>query len=210
MFELPKLKYAYDALEPHIDAKTMEIHHTKHHAGYVKKLNEALKKLEMPKGTSLESILFNLNETIPLDLHWDIRNNAGGHHNHTMFFDMMTPNPKDSKAVGKLEEMINKKFGSFEVFKDKFTKVAENRFGSGWTFLLSDSSNSLHIKTCANQDSPLTSGFKVILCIDVWEHAYYLKYQNMRSEYIKAWWNVVDWTFVSERYEKEIYLADKK
>lgn len=204
MFELPKLKYEYDALEPHIDAKTMEIHHTKHHAGYVEKLNKAISGSEW-EGKSLEEILTNISSADRA-----VRNNAGGHWNHSFFWEIIGPN-KGGEPKGELLSAIEKDFGSFEEFKNNFTESASTLFGSGWVWLVKDG-GSLKIVQTALQDNPLmdlpaqTSDAKEkgepILGIDVWEHAYYLKYQNKRPDYISAFWNVIDWEEVSRKFSK--------
>ncbi len=193
MFELPKLKYSYDALEPYIDAQTMEIHHTKHHQAYVDNLNKAL-----PENTkSLEDILANVS-TYPVV----VRNNAGGHWNHSFFWEIMSPNA-GGEPTGELAEEINKSFGSFEKFKEEFENAGKGRFGSGWAWLVK-TSEGLKVCSTPNQDNPLMDLAEVkgtpILGLDVWEHAYYLKYQNKRPDYISAFWNVVNWEEVSELY----------
>ena len=195
MFELPKLKYSYDALEPRIDAKTMEIHHTKHHQAYIDNLNKAL-----PENTkSLEEILENVS-TYPVA----VRNNAGGHWNHSFFWEIMSPNA-GGEPTGELAEEINKSFGSFEKFKEEFENAAKTRFGSGWAWLVKNS-DGLKICSTPNQDNPLMDLAEVkgtpLLGLDVWEHAYYLKYQNKRADYIAAFWNVVDWAVVSGKLNK--------
>ena len=195
MFTLPPLKYSYDALEPHIDAQTMEIHHTKHHQAYVDNLNKAL-----PENTkSLEEILENIS-TYPVV----VRNNAGGHWNHSFFWEIMGPNA-GGEPGGELAEEINKSFGSFEKFKEEFENAAKTRFGSGWAWLVK-TSDGLKICSTPNQDNPLMDLAEVkgvpILGLDVWEHAYYLKYQNRRPEYIAAFWNVINWEEVSRKFNK--------
>jgi len=196
MFELPKLKYEYDALEPHIDAKTMEIHHTKHHGGYVNKLNEAVAGTQF-EGKSLEEIIKS--ENLPTA----VRNNGGGHWNHSFFWEILSPQKSEPK--GELLEAITKTFGSFEKFKEEFEKVALGVFGSGWVWLILKDGE-LKIAPTRLQDNPLMSDAPEkglpILGLDVWEHAYYLNYQNKRAEYIKAFWNVVDWAKVSELFLK--------
>lgn len=205
MFELPKLKYEYDALEPHIDAKTMEIHHTKHHQGYVTKLNEAISGSEF-EGKSIEEIIVNISRADRA-----VRNNAGGHWNHTFFWEIIGPD-KGGEPSGELLSAIEKDFESFEEFKNKFTESATKLFGSGWVWLVKDE-GSLKIVQTPLQDNPLmddsnpaNDGARVkgvpILGIDVWEHAYYLNYQNKRADYIKAFWNVVNWDKVSELFGK--------
>ncbi len=198
MFELPKLKYEYDALEPHIDAKTMEIHHTKHHQGYITKLNEAVGGTEF-EGKGLEEILANISKADRV-----VRNNAGGHWNHTFFWEIIGPD-KGGEPTGELLSAIEKHFGNFEEFKNKFTESATKLFGSGWVWLVKDG-ESLKIVQTPLQDNPLMDDAKEksepILGIDVWEHAYYLNYQNKRADYIKAFWNVVNWDKVSELFGK--------
>lgn len=201
-FELPALPYSFDALEPHIDAKTMEIHHTKHHGTYVTKLNEALEKWPEGQGKTLRELLANL-ESIPDEaIRKAIRNHGGGHYNHSLFWRMMgPPSPKATEGQapsGELADAINSTFGDFTKFKEEFTKAATGVFGSGWAWLVVDSAGKLKVVTTPNQDSPISQGQKPILGLDVWEHAYYLKYQNRRPEYIEAWWNVVNWDQVAE------------
>lgn len=192
MFELPKLKYEYNALEPHIDAKTMEIHHTKHHQTYITKLNEVIAGTEF-EGKSLEEIIKS--ENLPTA----VRNNGGGHWNHTFFWEILSPEGGEPK--GEFLESISNSFGSLEKFKEEFEKAALSRFGSGWAWLIK-TEDGLKITSTANQDNPLMSGAEVkgvpILGLDVWEHAYYLNYQNKRAEYVKAFWSIVDWDKVYE------------
>ncbi len=194
MFELPKLSYAYDALEPHIDAATMEIHHTKHHQAYIDKLNKAIAGTEW-EGKTIEEILANVSK-----LERPVRNNAGGHWNHSFFWEILSPN--GGELAGELLEMINKSFGSFDEFKKKFEESATTLFGSGWVWLIV-SSGELKIIQTPLQDNPLMDDAKEkgtpILGLDVWEHAYYLKYQNKRPEYISAFWNVVNWEEVAKK-----------
>jgi len=198
-FSLPPLPYSYDALEPYIDEKTMELHYTKHHQGYVDNLNAALAK--HPEITmSLEELIKNLNE-LPEDIRTAVRNNGGGHENHSLFWLLMKKNG-ELKPKGTIAQVLEKKFGSFETFKEQFTTAAKTRFGSGWAWLSLDKSGNLVITSTANQDNPLTDGMQPILGLDVWEHAYYLKYNNRRPDYIDAWWNVVNWAYVEERYKK--------
>lgn len=193
---LPALPYAYDALEPHIDARTMEIHHTKHHQTYVDKLNAALSKYPELADKPLDELLKDLN-AVPEDIRTAVRNHGGGHYNHSMFWKIMAPNA-GGQPSGKLAEMITAKFGSFDKFKEEFNTAAANRFGSGWAWLSIDKTGALVVTSSANQDCPLSDGLKPILCLDVWEHAYYLKYQNRRPDYTSAWWNVVNWTEVEK------------
>ena len=198
VFELPKLPYSYDALNPFIDKQTMEIHHSKHHQGYVNKLNNALQGITA-NFTSLDDILKNISKYSTA-----LRNNAGGHYNHSLFWSILTPNEK-SKPSEKLLAQINKQFGSLENLKNSINKAATSRFGSGWAWLSVDSNNNLFVSSTANQDNPLMNTEEQqgtpILGIDVWEHAYYLKYQNKRGNYLSAIWNVINWAEVSNRYE---------
>lgn len=196
MFELPQLPYAYDALEPHIDARTMEIHHSKHHAGYTNKLNIAIEGTDLADKT-IEEILQSENLTDA------VRNNGGGFYNHDLFWKVMSPNG-GGEPTGELADAINKNFGSFEKFKEEFSQAAVSQFGSGWAWL-AKSGDDLVIYTTANQDNPLMADLEVtgtpIMGIDVWEHAYYLNYQNKRPDYVAAFWNVVNWAEVARRYE---------
>jgi Fe-Mn family superoxide dismutase len=194
-FVLPPLPYAYDALEPYIDARTMEIHHTKHHAAYVSNLNAALEGTNL-EGLTIEEILAKGAENIPVA----VRNNGGGHANHTLFWESMTKGG-GGEPSGPLAEAIKKSFGSFDAFKEKFEAAAKTRFGSGWAWLVLNKGE-LEVYSTANQDSPIMEGKHPVLGLDVWEHAYYLKYQNRRPDYVSAWWSVVDWKKVQERYEK--------
>ena len=196
-FELPKLQYDYNALEPTIDAKTMEIHHTKHHQGYVDKANAALEGTEFAD-KSVEEVLQNI-DSIPADKKTAVTNNAGGHANHSLFWSIMTPG--GSELTGELKEAIEAKFGSVDEFKTKFEEAAKTRFGSGWAWLVVNNGQ-LEIVTTPNQDNPLTEGKTPILGLDVWEHAYYLNYQNKRPEYVSSFWNVVDFNKVSELYSQ--------
>ena len=198
MHTLPKLSYAYDALEPHIDAKTMEIHHTKHHQAYIDKLNGAIKGTEFEK-MDLNKLLHQLNK-VPDNIRMVVRNNGGGHSNHSMFWQIMSPDGggDPSGAVG---DAINEAFGSFDKFKEVFANAAVSRFGSGWTWLMIEDGR-LGITSTPNQDTPIMDGKHVILGLDVWEHSYYLLYQNRRPDYIKAWWNVVNWDRVNELFEE--------
>ncbi len=196
-FELPKLKYSYDSLEPHIDSKTMEIHHGKHHAGYTNNLNNAISGSEL-ENHSIEEILKNLNMENSA-----LRNNAGGYYNHNLFWDILSPSG-GGKPNGKLLESINSGFESFENFKEEFSKAAATRFGSGWAWLCVHENGTLKVCSTANQDNPLMPGIGCdgfpILGIDVWEHAYYLNYQNRRPDYINAFFNVINWEKVNEKY----------
>lgn len=195
-YKLPELAYAYDALEPHFDKETMEIHHSKHHAGYTNNLNKALdgRNVVLP----IEGILRNL-EDIPEDIRQAVRNNGGGFYNHQLFWTFLSPNG-GGQPVGALKDAIDQKFGSFESFKEAFSAAAKTRFGSGWAWLTIEKGQ-IDIMSTANQDSPLSEGKEVLLGLDVWEHAYYLKYQNKRPDYIEAFWNIVNWDEVSRRYE---------
>jgi len=195
-FELPKLDYAYDALEPHIDAQTMEIHHTKHHQAYVDKANDALKGTDL-EGKSVEEVLANL-DSLPDDKRTAVRNNAGGHLNHSMFWKMMGPNA-GGEPTGAVGDAIKEAFGDFDSFKKKFAEAAAGRFGSGWAWLVKDGGK-VAITSTPNQDPPLLEGKTPLLGIDVWEHAYYLKYQNRRPDYVEAFWNVVNWDEVNRRF----------
>ncbi|WPY98630.1 superoxide dismutase [Christiangramia sp. OXR-203] len=198
-FELPKLKYAFDALEPHIDAKTMEIHHDKHHAGYTKKLNNAIEGTDM-EGKNIENILQNLDMSNKA-----VRNNGGGFYNHSLFWEVMSPDG-GGKPEGELASAIDSAFGSFDAFKEKFSNAAAGQFGSGWAWLCVHSGGTVEVCSTANQDNPIMPeigcGGTPILGLDVWEHAYYLNYQNKRPEYIDAFFNVIDWKEVSSRYAK--------
>jgi len=196
--ELPPLPYGYDALEPHIDARTMEIHYTKHHQGYVNNLNTALEKHPELQKKGIEDLLKDLN-SIPEDIRTAVRNNGGGHANHSMFWPIMSPDG-GGEPKGELADAINSSFGSFSNFKDQFSKAAAGRFGSGWAWLCVDRGGELTITSTPNQDNPISDGLKPILGLDVWEHAYYLKYQNRRPEYISAWWNVVSWGQAAKNY----------
>lgn len=198
MFQLPDLPYSFDALEPHIDAKTMEIHHGKHHATYVKKLNAATEDTELAE-KDIEELLKNIKD-VPEDIRQAVINNGGGHHNHSLFWPSMSPDG-GGNPEGTLADQINRAFGSLDDFKEKFTAAATGRFGSGWAWLSIGSGGKLEIDSSANQDSPLMEGKKPLLGLDVWEHAYYLKYQNKRPEYIEAFWNVVNWPKVAERLD---------
>jgi Fe-Mn family superoxide dismutase len=194
--ELPPLPYDYSALEPHIDEQTMRIHHDKHHAAYVNTLNTALEKYPDLQKQSVEELLRGIN-SVPADIRTAVRNHGGGHANHTMFWQIMGPNGGGPPA-GAIADAITGAFGSFEAFKDQFGKAAIGRFGSGWAWLI-DAGGRLAIESTANQDSPLMEGKKIVLGIDVWEHAYYLKYQNRRADYVNAWWNTISWAEVNRR-----------
>ncbi len=196
-FELPKLAYAYDALEPHIDARTMEIHHSKHHNAYVTNLNAAVDKTPELAGKSLEALLGNLN-AVPEGVRTAIRNHGGGTYNHNLFWQIMGPKAGGAPK-GELAKAIDTSFTSFDNFKVEFEKAAATRFGSGWAWLVKKGSG-LAVVSTANQDCPLSDGLAPLMAIDVWEHAYYLKYQNRRADYITAWWNVINWDAVAARY----------
>ena len=196
-YKLPNLPYAYDALEPHIDAKTMEIHHSKHHAGYVTKANAALEGHSFAN-KPVEDVLKNIND-VPADKKQAVINNAGGHANHSLFWSVLSSNGGGNPS-GDLADAIKSTFGSFETFKEKFADAAATRFGSGWAWLVVDGNGKLHVTSTANQDSPYMEGLTPILGLDVWEHAYYLNYQNRRPDYISAFWNVVNWEKVNELY----------
>jgi Fe-Mn family superoxide dismutase len=195
-FTLPPLPYANDALEPHIDAKTMEIHHTKHHQAYVNNLNAAIEKAPELANKSLDDLMKGIN-AVPEAVRAAVRNNGGGHWNHSMFWQIMGPN-KGGEPTGKLADAIKSAFGDFAKFKEQFAAAGVGRFGSGWAWLITDGGK-LSIASTPNQDNPLMEGKQAILGLDVWEHAYYLKYQNLRPKYIEAWWNVVDWDGVASR-----------
>ena len=198
-FTLPALPYASNALEPHIDARTMEIHHGKHHQTYVTNLNAAVDKTPELKDRSLEQLLSKLND-VPEAVRTAVRNNGGGHWNHSLFWELMGPNAGGAPS-GKLGEAIASSFGDFEKFKEQFAAAAAARFGSGWVWLVKDGAK-LTISSTPNQDNPLMDGkpaSAVVLALDVWEHAYYLNYQNRRPDYVKAWWNVVNWSAVAKR-----------
>ncbi|MEJ2421437.1 MAG: superoxide dismutase [Acidobacteriota bacterium] len=199
MFELPQLPYAFDALEPHIDAMTMQIHHDKHHGGYVKKVNAALEGQSDFQNKEIGEILRDINR-IPESVRTAVRNNGGGHANHSLFWQIMSPNGGGTPS-GDLASAIDKTFGSFEAFHEKFTNAAATRFGSGWAWLVLNDGK-LEVFSTANQDSPYMENKAPVMGLDVWEHAYYLKYQNRRPDYIKAWWNVVNWKAVEERFSK--------
>jgi Fe-Mn family superoxide dismutase len=196
--ELPPLPYPKDALEPHIDAQTMEIHHGKHHNAYVTNLNKALAGKGDLEKKPIEQLISNMN-AVPEDIRAAVRNNGGGHANHSMFWKIMGPGA-GGKPSGKLAEDINATFGSFDAFKEKFEAGGVGRFGSGWVWLVVKNGK-LEIISTANQDNPLMEGIKPVMGCDVWEHAYYLKYQNRRPDYLKAWWNVVNWNEVGKNYE---------
>lgn len=203
MFSLGDLPYAYNALEPFIDERTMQIHHDKHHAAYVKNLNDALAGHEDLLSLPVETLIGDLSK-VPEAIRTKVRNNAGGHANHTMFWSVMAaPAEGSQKPSGKLAETIEKTFGDLSAFQEKFSQAGIGRFGSGWVWLVADK-GALTIMDTPNQDSPLMDGRVPVLGLDVWEHAYYLKYQNLRADYIKAWWNVVNWKEVERRFNAVI------
>ncbi|HYO16134.1 MAG TPA: superoxide dismutase [Thermoanaerobaculia bacterium] len=199
MHQLPPLPYSFDALEPHIDAKTMEIHHDKHHATYVTKLNEALEKAPELKGKKVEELLRGIDQ-VPEAIRTAVRNHGGGHANHTLFWEIMGPGGGGTPS-GELAEAIQRDFGSFESFREKLTNAAANQFGSGWGWLVA-SDGKLDVVARPNQDSPLMEGKTPLLGVDVWEHAYYLRYQNRRPDYLAAWWNTLNWEAVADRYRR--------
>jgi Fe-Mn family superoxide dismutase len=199
-YQLPKLPYGYDALEPHIDARTMEIHYTKHHQTYINNVNAALEKYPALAEKTVEDLIKDLN-AIPEDIRTAVRNNGGGHANHSLFWTIMGPKA-GGEPTGELADAIKSGFGGFDGFKDQFSKAAAGRFGSGWAWLSVDGGGKLVLSSTANQDSPLSDGLTPILGLDVWEHAYYLNYQNRRPDYIAAWWNVVNWKQVASNYAR--------
>jgi superoxide dismutase, Fe-Mn family len=199
-FELPPLPYDYNALEPYIDEETMHLHHDKHHQAYVTNLNNALQGQDALANLSSEDLVRRINE-VPENIRTAVRNNGGGHVNHTMFWEIMTPGGAKEPS-GDLASAINHTFGSFDAFKTQFNDAGTKRFGSGWAWLVVAQGGALQVLSTANQDSPLTDGQYPAMGNDVWEHAYYLKYQNRRPEYLAAWWNVVNWDEVAKRYER--------
>lgn len=201
MFTLPQLKFSYQELEPHIDAKTMEIHYTKHHQGYVDKLNAALDNHPDLQNSSIEQLLSDP-ASLPEDIRMAVQNNGGGHANHTLFWSILSPNG-GGRPEGELLADIEKQFESFDKFREIFSTAAATRFGSGWAWLVV-SDGKLEVLSTANQDSPISQGKTPILVLDVWEHAYYLKYQNRRPDYIEAFWNVVDWDQVAKFYQSAV------
>lgn len=201
MYEVPKLDYAFDALEPHIDARTMEIHHDKHHAAYVANLNKALEQAPDLQKKSLEDLLRGI-EAVPEGIRTAVRNHGGGHANHALFWDIMGPGG-GGQPGGDLATAIDRSFGGFTAFQEKLTNAAAGQFGSGWGWLVVNAGK-LEILARPNQDSPLMEGKVPVLGVDVWEHAYYLLYQNRRPDYLKAWWNTVRWDKVAERYHRAI------
>ena len=199
--ELPQLEYKYNALEPYIDETTMTIHHSKHHATYVNNLNGALENYPELQDKSVEELVKDL-ESVPADIRTAVRNNVGGHFNHSLFWKLLSPNGGQEK--GALLEAITAKFGSFDAFKEAFAKAAATRFGSGWAWLVVNKDKELEVVSTANQDTPVSEGLKPVLTLDVWEHAYYLKYQNKRPDYVGAWWSVVNWDFANKLYEEAV------
>ncbi len=197
-FDLPKLSYDYDALEPHIDARTMEIHHTKHHQAYINKLKAAVEDYDDIVNQPLDEVLLDL-DNVPEEIRSAVRNNGGGHYNHTLFWSIMGPN-KGGEPSGPLADKIKETFGTFEKFKEMFETAAKTRFGSGWAWLVVNRNGELKVTSTPNQDVPFDEGTP-ILALDVWEHAYYLNYQNRRPDYVSAFWNVVDWDQVQENYQ---------
>ncbi|HMB91034.1 MAG TPA: superoxide dismutase [Rhodothermales bacterium] len=198
-FTLPDLPYAYDALEPNIDEKTMRVHHDKHHQGYTNKLNNAIEGTEW-EGKSIEEILRNI-DSVPENIRTAVRNNGGGYANHSLFWPTMSPNG-GGEPSGALAEAINDAFGSFDAFKEKFSEASKGQFGSGWGWLVADENGNLNVYSTANQDSPYMQGHTPLLGLDVWEHAYYLNYQNRRPDYVSNWWNVVNWDEVAKNYDE--------
>ncbi len=199
-FEVPPLPYDYAALEPHIDAQTMQLHHDKHHAAYVANLNTALAGQPQFESMRVEDILRQIN-SVPENIRTAVRNNGGGHANHSMFWEIMTPGGS-AQPTGELATAIDQTFGSFDQFKAAFNDAGVKRFGSGWAWLILGTDKKLQVVSSANQDSPLMDGLYPVMGNDVWEHAYYLKYQNRRADYLNAWWNVVNWDIVGARYRQ--------
>jgi Fe-Mn family superoxide dismutase len=197
-YELPALPYAFDALEPHIDARTMEIHHDRHHQTYVTNLNNALQGHDDLANQSVEDLLRNINQA-PENIRTAVRNNGGGHANHSLFWQIMSPNGGGA-PTGAIANAINQAVGSYDNFKAELSKAAAGRFGSGWAWLVTDGSGKVSVISTANQDSPLMDGQTPLLGVDVWEHAYYLKYQNKRPDYVTAWFNTINWDEVNKRY----------
>jgi len=197
-FTLPKLPYDFNALEPHIDARTMEIHHDKHHQAYVNNLNSAIQKHPELEKKSLEDLLKDLS-SVPEDIRAAVRNNGGGHFNHSLFWEIMSPKG-GGEPSGKLGDALKKAFGDFAAFKEKLSTTAVGQFGSGWGWLCKDKSGGLSVVSTPNQDNPISNGLTAILDVDVWEHAYYLNYQNRRPDYVAAWWNVINWEEVAKRF----------
>lgn len=199
-FTLPPLGYSFDALEPYIDARTMEIHYTKHHQAYIDNLNKALEGHERWQNRSVEDLLTSLDK-MPAELAKQVRNNGGGHFNHSLFWPMMEKHSSAPEPLGRVAPVIRSVFGSFEKFQQEFNEAAKKVFGSGWAWLVLDGKGDMRIISTANQDNPISQGMVPLLGLDVWEHAYYLKYQNKRVDYIQAWWNVINWETVEEHYQ---------
>lgn len=204
MYTLPNLPYSYNALEPYIDERTMQIHHDKHHAAYVKNVNDAIADLQQINTLTIEQLMGKLDQ-VPESVRTKVKNNGGGHYNHTLFWTVMSANAAGEERVpdGALKAAVDSAFGDFQKFQEQFAAAAIARFGSGWVWLTVDG-GTLKIEDSPNQDNPLMAGRTPILGLDVWEHAYYLKYQNLRADYIKAWWNVVNWTEVERRYKEAV------
>lgn len=200
MHTLPELPYSYDALEPYIDTETMKLHHDKHHAAYIKNLNDAIDKHPELSSKTAEELLVDLN-SIPEDIRTTVRNNGGGHVNHSMFWQIMSQK-SDSQPKGELADAISASFGSFADFQKKFEEAGLKRFGSGWVWLVKNKEGKLDLVSTANQDNPMSEGLFPIIGNDVWEHAYYLKHKNMRADYLKEWWNVVNWSEAENRFNK--------
>ncbi|MDP3881920.1 MAG: superoxide dismutase [Nanoarchaeota archaeon] len=198
--ELPKLPYGYDSLEPYLDAKTMEIHYNKHHQAYIDNLNKALEKHSKLFEKKVEELLVNGLEAVPEEIKLIVRNHGGGHVNHSLFWQIMTPDIRAREFKGEIADAIKDKFGDLDKFKEQFSASAMGRFGSGWAWLIINQNKELEIISTPNQDSPLMEGKIPLLGVDVWEHAYYLKYQNKRADYIREWWSVVNWKKVNEIY----------
>ena len=199
-YELPELQYDFDALEPYIDQKTMEIHHGKHHQTYVNKLNAALEGKDL-ESKSLEELLANL-DAVPTDVRTAIQNNGGGHFNHTLFWEVIAPNMEQAAPTGKLADAINEAFGSLSAFEQQFSDAAAGRFGSGWAWLVVNENGKLEVTSTQNQDNPVMEGLTPILGLDVWEHAYYLNYQNRRPDYIENFFNIINWSAVEEKFKQ--------
>ena len=199
-YTLPDLPYEYDALEPFIDAETMHLHHDKHHNTYVTNLNAAIEKYPELADKTVEELISDM-DSIPADIQTAVRNNGGGHANHSFFWEILAPNA-GGEPTGKIKDAIDKAFGSYDNFKEKFTKAATTRFGSGWAWLVTDKDGNVSVESTPNQDSPLMDGRTPVLGLDVWEHAYYLKYKNVRPDYINAFWSVVNWDKVNDFYAK--------
>jgi Fe-Mn family superoxide dismutase len=201
MFKLPPLPYSFDSLEPYIDARTMEIHYTKHHQGYIDNLNAALVGHQEFHHKTVEELLARL-DLLPEDIRAAVKNNGGGHYNHSLFWDWMIKG--GGTPQGKVSDEIKNQFSSFEAFKDQFNRAAKSRFGSGWAWLVVNKAGNLEVTSSANQDTPWSEGKTPLLGLDVWEHAYYLKYQNRRVDYVEAWWNVVNWGYVEDLYKNHV------